>query len=64
MISLLNYFQYTMYQLGLPEDWLERDLNFVNQIEKIACTGGQIESLNTESNQVENGESNQIGNIG
>ena len=45
-ISMLDYFEYTLSNVGLPEDWLEWDSDYENRIEN--------KYVKRELNQIEN----------
>ena len=53
-ISVLEYFGDTMVNVGLPEAWLECDLNCVNRIENksVRRVLNQIEKNSIDSNQI------------
>ena len=53
-ISVLEYFGDTLANVGLPEAWMECDLNCVNRIENksVRRVLNQIEKNSIDSNQI------------
>ena len=51
-ISLLEYFEDTLSNVGLPEAWLRRDSNFVTRLKINTLDVSQIESKKQVHNWV------------
>ena len=63
-ISILDYLEDILANVGLPEAWLEWDSNDVTQIKdkSVKCEANLTEK--TESNPVKNCEMNRVGSNG
>ena len=60
--SMLDYFKYTLANVGLPEAWLKLKSNYMTQIKNKFVKRKSNWIKGTESNPVENCELNQVGN--